>query len=593
MSSPAPISTPNINALAVLCAKHIPAPPAPSHTPTPSTKALPDAALDAFAALAVSDPKERFATAIRIDRHRRKAVLYLASNQDASSVRSDTIVHLTDIWRRLKTLAEAYRSNETALLANNSRSNALPVQLELDIMRSVYDFSSAVVKKRFDKWWPVLKWVKRSNGKASELSFANSGRLTQELEFTSMTYHLGTCAQFLDKLVPLPLPHTAHLTHPRDTTFTPFNCNMKAAARIARSVLSAPDFCEHLARKSDPAAPPRIRQAITKLTSLQAHLTTLFDLARTSSSNTGKHVIFSYDLTIEVVDPASTLPEYISSWPTSPMEWHEFEEDISRQYHAQSSTSPPNNDLTPSARSYPFIPTQRTHPACSLIQHLETSSSSSKKPTLKYIGLSHRPCRGCVEWIEAFNEVDKDRVSVGRMPSSTRERHGHGHHSHTRKHAGTSSTSKPASSSSNSTTKPPSPTGPLTSSKPLSITIASPLPSKPASAPSSISLPFIPYTTRPTSSKFTDDFVIPPLSSQHVAPLLASRWAKAICEAREERERVIRAGCACAAAILLEEWDWVGMGMAVEAERTALVGAMGGCVNLMGMEGGVGMSVVA
>ncbi|KIJ24601.1 hypothetical protein M422DRAFT_274578, partial [Sphaerobolus stellatus SS14] len=572
MSSPAPISTPNINALAVLCAKHIPAPPAPSHTPTPSTKALPDAALDAFAALAVSDPKERFATAIRIDRHRRKAVLYLASNQDASSVRSDTIAHLTDIWRRLKTLAEAYRSNETALLASNSRarSNALPVQLELDIMRSVYDFSSAVVRKRFDKWWPVLKWVKRSNGKASELSFANSGRLTQELEFTSMTYHLGTCAQFLDKLAPLPIPHTAHLTHPRDTTFTPFNCNMKAAARIARSVLSAPDFCEHLARKSDLAAPPRIRQAITKLISLQAHLTTLFNLARTSSSNTGKHLIFSYDFTIEVVDPASTLPEYISSWPTSPMEWHEFEEDISRQYHAQSSTSSPNNDLTPSARSYPFIPTQRTHPACSLIQHLETSSSSSKKPTLKYIGLSHRPCRGCVEWIEAFNEVDKDRVSVGRMPSSARERHGHGH-SHTRKHASTSSTSKPASSSSstskptssssstskptssssstskptsssNSTTKPPTPTGPLTSSKPLSITIASPLPSKPASAPSSTSLPFIPYTTRPTSSKFTDDFVIPSLCSSAITPLLASRWVKSICEAREERERVIRAG---------------------------------------------------
>jgi len=150
----------NLNALAILCSKHVP----PEYStdaldvgPEPAAKSLPDQALDAFAELAVSDPKEKFATAIRIDRHRKKATLYLASNQE---IRGDTIDHLKGIWRKLQVLSQAYCTSDLPIFTTHCRGNSLPLQLEMDIMRGVYSFSHSIVRKRFEKWWPVLKWVK-------------------------------------------------------------------------------------------------------------------------------------------------------------------------------------------------------------------------------------------------------------------------------------------------------------------------------------------------------------------------------------------------------------------------------------------------
>ena len=79
------------------------------------------------------------------------------------------------------------------------------------------------------------------------MPFTNATRLTQDLEFSSMAYHLGVCSQFLDNL-----SHFPSASHDSHSNFTPFNCNIKAASRMAHRILSVPGFCERFAHKNNP-----------------------------------------------------------------------------------------------------------------------------------------------------------------------------------------------------------------------------------------------------------------------------------------------------------------------------------------------------
>lgn len=102
-----------------------------------------------------------------------------------------------------------------------------------------------------------------------------------------------------------------------------------------------------------------------------------------------------------VIIPINSYTPYITSWPSSTVEWRAFRETVySRFNYISGSNKTGYHQKNP-------LPSQSlvVHPECALIEFLHWASillESSFIPPLDHIGMSVPPCAPCDIWIRAY-----------------------------------------------------------------------------------------------------------------------------------------------------------------------------------------------